>query len=138
MIRKGSQVKLHYTLTVDGEVVDSSREGEPFSYVHGHGQIVKGLESELEGMEAGDTKRTTVEPEDGYGRRRPDVIQKVAKSAFREPDRLKEGDVVSGDSDGRPFQAIVAEVGTDEITLDLNHPLAGKSLDFEVEILEVG
>jgi FKBP-type peptidyl-prolyl cis-trans isomerases 2 len=137
VIKKGSQVTMHYTLTVDGEVVDSSRDRAPFSYVHGQGQIVKGLEIELEGMEAGDTKRTTVEPEDGYGPRRPDALQKVAKSAVHEPDRLKEGDVVSGDSQGRPFQAVVTDIGADEITLDLNHPPAGKALEFDVEILEV-
>jgi FKBP-type peptidyl-prolyl cis-trans isomerase SlyD len=137
LIKDGSQVKLHYTLSVDGKVVDSSRGDEPFSYVHGKGQIVSGLEDELGGMAAGDTATAEVPPEKGYGPHRPDAVHKVAKTAFQDPDNLKQGDMVTGQAQGKPFQATVAKVESDEITLDLNHPLAGKTLRFEVEILEV-
>lgn len=138
MIKEGSEVKLHYTLTVEDEVIDSSRQrGEPISYVHGQGQIVPGLEEQLEGMAAGDTKKADVPPEKGYGPRRPDAMQTVPKGSFQDPSGLKQGDVVSGQAQGQPFQATVAEVGEEEITLDLNHPLAGKTLHFDVEILEV-
>ena len=137
MIKKGSRVKLHYTLTVDNETVDSSRNREPLSYVHGEGQVVRGLEEQLEGMKAGETTTATIAPDKAYGPRRPDALQKVARSAFQEPSVLKEGDMVSGQAQGKAFQATVAEVGPEEITLDLNHPLAGKTLQFDVEIVEV-
>ena len=138
MIKEGSEVKLHYTLTVDDQVVDSSRErGEPISYVHGQGQIVPGLEEHLEGMDAGDKKTAQVPPEKAYGPRRDDAMQSVPKTSFQDVDKLKKGDVVTGQAQGQPFQAMVAEVGDEDITLDLNHPLAGKTLQFDVEILEI-
>jgi FKBP-type peptidyl-prolyl cis-trans isomerase SlyD len=138
MIKKGSQVKLHYTLTVDDRAVDSSRErDEPLSYVHGEGQVVRGLEEELEGMKAGEKRTATIPPEKAYGPRRPNALQKVSRDAFPDPSDLKRGDVISGEAEGRPFHATVAEVGPEEVTLDLNHPLAGKTLQIDVEILEV-
>lgn len=138
MIEKGSQVKLHYTLTVDDQVVDSSFDRDPIAYVHGQGQIVPGLEEQLEGLEAGDKKVTSeIPPEKGYGPRRPDALQKVAKTAFEDPTQLAQGNLVSGQVQGRPFQARVAEVSAESVTLDMNHPLAGKTLQFEVEIVEV-
>lgn len=137
MIKEGSQVKLHYKLTVDDKVIDSSHGREPLSYVHGQGQIVPGLEEQLEGMEAGDKKTTSVPSEKAYGQRQQDALRKVARSAFRDAGNLKQGDVVSGQAQGQPFQATVTDVGLEEVTLDLNHPLAGKTLEFEVEILEV-
>ena len=138
MIKDGSEVKLHYTLTVDNEVIDSSRErGEPISYTHGQGQIVPGLEEQLLGMAAGDTKTAEIPPDKAYGERRDDAMQAVPKTSFHDAGQLKQGDVVTGESQGRTFQAMVADVGEDEITLDLNHPLAGKTLHFDVEIVEV-
>jgi FKBP-type peptidyl-prolyl cis-trans isomerase 2 len=138
MIKQGSQVKLHYTLTVDDQVVDSSRNREPLAYVHGQGQIVPGLEEQLEGMGAGDKKTATVAPEQAYGPRREDALHNVAKTAFQDSSNLKRGDIVSGQAEGQPFQATVTDVTEEGVTLDLNHPLAGKTLQFEVEIVEVG
>ena len=138
MIQKGSKVTLHYTLTVDDQVVDSSRDRGPLDYVHGEGQIVPGLEEQLAGMAAGEKKTATVPPDKGYGERRADAVHKLSKAAFQDPSNLKPGDIVSGQADGQSFQAMVTEVGDDEITLDLNHPLAGKTLTFEVEIVEIG
>jgi FKBP-type peptidyl-prolyl cis-trans isomerase SlyD len=137
MIKKGSQVKLHYTLSVDDEVVDSSQNDEPLSYTHGEEQIVPGLEEHLEGMGVGEKKKATVDPEKGYGLYSEEGLQAVARSAFNDPSGLKPGDVVSGQAEGQAFEARVTEVGDEEITLDLNHPLAGKTLEFEVEIVEV-
>lgn len=137
MIQQDSQVKIHYTLTVDEELVDSSSGREPLQYVHGQGQIIPGLEEQLEGLNEGDRKEVAVGPDKGYGPRRPEAVQKVPKEAFKEVDELKVGDVVSGQLGEQPFQAQVMEVGTEEVTLDLNHPLAGKTLHFAVEVVSV-
>lgn len=138
MIKDKSTVKFHYTLTVDGEKVDSSRGREPLTYVHGEGQIVPGLERELEGLTPGDSKTVEVAPDDGYGPHRAEGMHEVPKEAFSDASELKPGDRVSGQAQGQAFEARVTAVGEDTISLDLNHPLAGKTLEFEVEIVEVG
>ncbi len=137
VIKDGSQVKLHYTLTVDQMVIDSSKGGEPLSYTHGQGQIVPGLEEQLEGLAAGQSKEAVVTPDKGYGAKNPDAVQAVPRTAFQDAGGLKVGDMVTGEAQGRSFQARVTAMDTDSITLDLNHPLAGKTLHFAVEIVEV-
>jgi len=137
VIKKGSAVKLHYTLSVDGVILDSSPEGDPLAYVQGSGQIIPGLEKELEGLKAGDKKEVTVTPEEGYGPVDPNAFQKVPKAAFENSPGLKIGDIVSGQLGEQTFNAIVAQISSEEITLDFNHPLAGKMLRFAVEVVEV-
>jgi len=137
MIKKESRVTFHYTLKVDGQVLESSVGKSPASYVHGSGQIISGLEEKMEGMQPGETREITVEPEKAYGEHDPSALQKVPKSAFYDADHLKKGETVMGSAGGRDFQARVADVGPDDITLDLNHPLAGKKLDFSVEVVSV-
>jgi len=137
VIRKDARVTLHYELKVDDEVVESSRGRDPIRYVHGQGEIIPGLEHQLEGLEAGATKTARIAPDDAYGPRRPDATQTVPKSAFRTPDELETGVRVSGEVEGQPFTATVTEVDDDTVTLDLNHPLAGKTLEFDVEIVSV-
>ncbi len=137
MIEKGSQVAIHYTLTVDGEVVDSSEGKDPLTYEQGAGHIIPGLESELAGLKAGDKKLVTVAPEGGYGVHTPEAIQEVPRSAFPTEEELKVGDRVSGEADGQMFQATVQAFGDETITLDFNHPLAGKTLNFDVTVVSV-
>jgi len=137
MIKNESKVTFHYTLKVEGRVLGSSVGKSPASYVHGSGQIIPGLEEEMEGMQPGESREITVQPEKGYGDHDPAAVQKVPKSAFYDADNLKEGETVMGSAGGRDFQARVAGVSPDEITLDLNHPLAGKRLDFSVEVVSV-
>ncbi|MBI2070937.1 MAG: peptidylprolyl isomerase [Elusimicrobia bacterium] len=137
VIKKGSNVKMHYTLTVDGQVMDSSTGREPLAFVQGSGQIIPGLEAALEGLKTGEKKQVTVAPEQGYGVRDDRAIQKVPKTAFDNAAGLKVGSVVSGQAGNRPFQAVVTAISAKEITLDLNHPLAGKTLNFAIEIVEV-
>lgn len=137
MIQKGSTVKMHYTLTVEGTVVDSSSGRDPLTYQQGGGQIISGLEKELEGLNAGDKKQVVVTPEEGYGQRQTDAIQKISKDAFEGTPDLKVGDKVQGQKGNVPIRAVVTEVHDQEVTLDFNHPLAGKTLNFDVEIVEV-
>jgi FKBP-type peptidyl-prolyl cis-trans isomerase 2 len=137
-IQNGSEVKLHYTLTVDGETVDTSRKGEPLSFVVGSGQIIPGLEEQLKGMSKNDRKTIIVPPEKGYGPVRPNAIQKVPRKNFQDAGALKPGmRVTAPGPQGQLIQARVVEIGKDQVTLDLNHPLAGKTLNFDVEIVDV-
>lgn len=137
MIENGSTVKFHYTLQVDEEVVDSSREREPMTYVHGSGQLIPGLERVLEGREQGERMGVDVPPEQAYGQWNPEAVRVVPISEFENPQNLKEGARVRGKANGKEFEASITEVGDERITLDLNHPLAGKTLKFDVEILDV-
>jgi FKBP-type peptidyl-prolyl cis-trans isomerase SlyD len=138
MIKKGSKVSIHYKLKIAGDVIDSSEGREPLTYVQGSKQIIPGVEEHLEGMSAGDETEISIPPEKGYGPRNPEAIQTLPKSAFDSPDKMTVGMTVQGRSQqGQPFNAQVTEVSDDNITLDLNHPLAGKTLDFEFKIVEV-
>lgn len=136
-VQEGSKVSIHYTLTVDGNVVDSSKSGEPLRYVQGEGQIIPGLEKELSGMKKGDKKEVKISPAEGYGERNENAVQKVGKKMFKEASELKVGGVVRGESGGNPFQAVITALEGDEVTLDFNHPLAGKTLHFDVEVMQV-
>lgn len=134
MIKSGSTVSMDYTLTVDGKIVDSSSGREPLIFVQGTGQIIQGLDEELIGLKKGDKRNVTVSPEGGYGTINPDAIKKLPKAAFNESEKMKAGDVVTGNVEGQEFQAKIVDVGKSEVTIDLNHPLAGKTLNFDVEI----
>lgn len=136
-IESGSTVSIHYTLAVDGEVVDTSDGGEPLTYVHGSSEIIPGLDAELKGLRKGDKKRVSVPPDKAYGPRDPDAVQTVAKSAFPESEGIDVGDVVRGQVGGRPFEATVQAIEEDSVTLDLNHPLAGKILEFDIDVVDV-
>ncbi|MEK7858029.1 MAG: peptidylprolyl isomerase [Elusimicrobiota bacterium] len=137
MIEGGSIVKMHYTLKVDGAVVDSSAGGEPLEFIQGEGQIIPGLERELASANPGDKKIVTVGPEQGYGEARAELVQKVPREAFSQLKDLTVGSVVRGEGPGGVFQASVTELTEAEVTLDLNHPLAGKTLVFDVEVVGV-
>lgn len=137
MIKKDATVTMHYTLKVDGSLIESSADREPITFVQGEGQIIPGVEKQLEGLNAGDRKQFVVTPEDGSGQPDPAAVHKVPKDAFQNVDKLNVGDRVSGEVGGRSFRARVDEIGSEEVTLDLNHPLAGKTLQFEIEVLNV-
>lgn len=137
MIQKGSKVSIHYTLKVEGKIVDSSKERGPLTFTHGQGEIIPGLEEELRGLKVGDKKSAVIPPEKGYGPRFQEAVQKVPGSAFQQKDTLKIGDIVTGQVSGKPFQATIVDISETEVTLDMNHPLAGKELNFDVEIVTV-
>ena len=137
MIKDGSKVSMHYKLEVDGQVVDSSEGGDPLSYVHGEGEIIPGLEKELEGLGDGEKKAVVVSPESGYGTRDESLVRKVPRDAFDAEAEIEVGDMVQGESGGETIQASITELGAEHVTLDMNHPLAGKELHFQIEIVSV-
>jgi len=133
-----SVVSFHYKLRDDtGTFSESSEEGSPVVYMHGHNNIVPGLEKELAGKKSGDKLTATVAPEDGYGQRNENAVQRVPVKhlATRGPFSVGQTVVVNTREGGR--QARVIKVGHFNVDLDLNHPLAGRTLTFDIEIVEV-
>lgn len=137
MIEKGSKVKFHFTLKVDGNVVQSTEGEEPLSYVQGSGELMPALEEGLEGMSEGESKQLELPPEQAYGPRNPEAVKTVEKSAFSEASDIEVGSRVRGEAGGAPFEATVAEVGNEKVKLDFNHPLAGHTLQFDVTVVGV-
>lgn len=131
-------VLMHYTLTNDkGEVLDSSRGGEPLAYLHGTGNIIPGLEKALEGKQAGDKLQVKVPPAEGYGERDAALIQKMPKRAFKGVGELRVGMQLQAQSDKGMRVITVTQIAGDMVTVDGNHALAGETLNFDVEIAEV-
>ena len=135
-VSDGMLVSLEYTLQLqDDTVIDSSDGKPPLQFVQGQHQIVPGLEHALYGMEVGETKDVVVEPGDGYGERNSEATEVVPRDAFQEGVDLEPGMPIRvSDGSGRSATAFVAELGSDTVRLDFNHPLAGETLYFRVEI----
>lgn len=137
-VEKGKKVTFHYTLTVDDQVVQSSEGQEPMSYTHGSGQIIPGLAAEMEGMKAGEEKRVFVAAEDAYGKADTDAFQEVPKTSLPEGLEPQEEMMLQvRTSEGREMPVRVSEVKQDSIVIDMNHPLAGKDLQFNVKVVSV-
>ena len=131
-------VSIHYTLTnKEGTVLDSSSGNEPLAYLHGFGNIIPGLENALEGKEKGEKLTVSVEPEQGYGARDEQLVQAVPRSAFKGVEELAPGMQFQAQGPQGSRLVVVTQVAQDVVTVDANHPLAGQTLQFEVEISEV-
>lgn len=137
MIPNGSVISVHYTLTVDGDVIDSSSGNDPLVYTQGEGQIITGLEDRVSRLQPGDKRALEIPPVEGYGEHDPTAVRQVPKDAFQETTKLAIGSVVQGESNGEPFQAVITAVGGSDVTLDFNHPLAGKTLHFDIEVVRI-
>ena len=137
MIKDGNTVSIDYTLTVDGQVCDTSKGRGPLEYTQGTGQIIPGLEKALIGLKVGDKKSVDIEPKEAYGEINPQARRRIPKTSLQDIEKLKVGDVVGASSGGQSFRAIISEIGATEVELDFNHPLAGKKLHFDVEIVAV-
>jgi FKBP-type peptidyl-prolyl cis-trans isomerase SlyD len=137
-VQNGSTVSLEYTLKNEGgEVLDTNKGGNPLVFVHGQQQIIPGLERELVGMRPGEEKKVVVKPADGYGEAVPGAQQEVPKDAIPK-EGLKVGSTLtarSGSGETRPV--VVKEIKDKTVVLDFNHPLAGKTLYFDVKVLGV-
>jgi len=140
VIAENQVVSLHYTLRdEDGDVIDTSDGRGPLQFIQGAGQIVPGLEESLYGMQVGDEKQVTVAPDKAYGEVDPDAFQLVPRDRFPDDIELEEGmgfRMRDGDT-GEVVVAYVAEVRPKGVLLDLNHPLAGETLDFQVRVEDV-
>ncbi len=128
-------VSIHYKLTNDdGTVLQESAADEPLSYLHGSGNIIPGLESALSGKTTGDKLSVSVEPEQGYGARNDALVQELPRKLFEGIDVIQEGMQFQAQSDQGAQVITVTKVDGDRITVDGNHPLAGQTLNFEVEV----
>lgn len=136
-VQKGSQVSFDYTLTVDGEVIDSSEGRGPLEYTHGSGQIIPGLSKQLEGMKVGEEKEVQVIPEEAYGPVNPEAFQEVLKSQLPPDQEPQVGMLLyaSGPQGAMPVK--ITEVKEESVVVDFNHPLAGKTLTFKVKIVSI-
>ena len=128
----------HYTLTNDaGEVLDSSRGREPLAYLHGAGNIVPGLEKAMEGRGVGDSFTVDVAAEDGYGEHHPGLLQEVPMMAFQGAQRVEPGMRFSAQTPQGEHSVVVTKVEDGMVTVDGNHPLAGQTLHFDIEVTAV-
>jgi FKBP-type peptidyl-prolyl cis-trans isomerase SlyD len=137
-VKSGATVSLEYTLTgEDGKVIESNKGKEPLRYVDGRSQIIPGLEKALAGMKPGTEKIVTVKPEEAYGQVDPKAYREVPKESVPE-DSLKAGATLfAKNTEGEMFPVRVKEVKDKTVVIDMNHPLAGKTLVFDVKILDV-
>jgi FKBP-type peptidyl-prolyl cis-trans isomerase SlyD len=132
-------VAIDYTLTLDsGQEIDKSPEGQPLGFIAGTGQIIPGLEKALIGKAAGEKTKIVVEPEDAYGPVKDDLFQNIPKNQFPNDVEVKPGMAFEAQGPRGPFMITVASVNdNDTVTVDLNHPMAGKQLHFDVNVVEV-
>ena len=135
-VADGLVISLDYTLRLDNDqVIDTTADGDPLQFLQGGEQIIPGLENALYGMAVGDEKKVELAPDEGYGNRNPDALEVVPREAFPSGVELTEGmGLQLRDPSGHEVVAYVAEIRPEEVMLDLNHPLAGETLFFEVKI----
>ena len=135
----GNTVKIHYTGTLDnGSQFDSSEGREPLEFELGSGQVIPGFDKAVEGMAVGESKTVSIAPEDAYGPRMEQAIQEVPKSALPPDLEPAEGMVLQArNQNQQPVQLTITAVGEESITVDANHPLAGKTLNFEISLVEI-
>lgn len=137
-IAERTVASFHYTLTNDaGQVIDSSADRSPLTYLHGAGNIVPGLEKEMAGRSAGDSFNVVVAPEEGYGMPNPMMVQVVPREAFQGVETLEVGMEFQAQTPQGPMSVSIAKIEGEEVTVDGNHPLAGQTLHFAIEVTDV-
>ncbi|HZX09646.1 MAG TPA: peptidylprolyl isomerase [Acidobacteriota bacterium] len=138
-VKKGDKVKLHYTGRLeDGKVFDSSKDREPIQFEAGAGEIIKGLDEAIIGMEPGEKKDISVASDNAYGNYDKKLLIDVPKDKLPEDVKPEKGAILNlVDKQGRSIPSKVTEIKENSIQVDANHPLAGKDLDFEIEVVEI-
>lgn len=134
-VQKESVVSIHYTLKVEsGETVQNSLNQEPVIYLHGHGNLVSGLEEALEGTSVGAKVEVTVPPEKGYGEYSIDLVKSAPRSAFPAVENIEIGMAFLAETEAGQRQFVVTAVNGDEVEVNGNHPLAGETLTYSVSV----
>lgn len=139
-VKNGDSVKVHYVGTLnDGNEFDNSyKRGSTLDFQVGGGQMIKGFDNALVEMSVGDKKKINIKSDEAYGPRREEAIMVVSKENFPPDFVAKEGEMVQGQTEnGQPITALVLEVQEKDVILDMNHPLAGEELNFEIELVEI-
>lgn len=137
-ISKNAVATIEYELTDDdGQVIDSSKGGAPLAYIHGAGNLIPGLEAELEGKTSGDSLKVRIAPENAYGERSDELVQPVPRAQFPPEADVKPGMQFQAQSEAGVQVVTVVDVKDDTVMLDANHPLAGVALSFDVTVVEV-
>lgn len=137
-IQNNKVVLIDYTLNNDnGDILDSSVGREPLAYIQGHQNIIPGLEKEMLGKKVGDKFKAVVQPEEGYGKFNPELLQDVPRSAFQGVDEIAVGMQFQTQLEDGPIIMAVKNIDGDTITIDGNHPLADQVLTFDVEVVEI-
>ena len=137
-ISKGKVVSMHYALKdANGEILDSSEGQAPLDYLHGYGNIIAGLEKALENKAAGEKLNAVIPPEEGYGIREESLVKTVPLSNFQNPDAVAVGAQFQAETSQGPRLATVTQVDDQNVTVDLNHPLADQTLNFDIEVVEI-
>ena len=133
----GDTVQVHYKGTLeDGATFDSSEDRDPLEITIGNGQILPGVESALTGMAEGDTKKVTLDAEDAFGVHNPELVQNVERERIPAEIELEVGAMLQvTDETGNPLRLVVVAINDNDVTLDANHPLAGKALTFELTLV---
>ncbi len=135
-VQNGQVVSMEYTLTVDGKIVDTSAGGEPLEYLHGSGNIIAGLEREMEGMSIGESKSVVVAPADGYGEVDEEAFVEAPRDKFPKDMPIKKGiEMELTGPEGQPMYARIERLEGENVVLNLNHPLAGEELHFDVKVV---
>ena len=137
--KSGDTVRIHYTGTLeDGTQFDSSDGRDPLEFALGGGQVIPGFDSAVDGMAVGDNKSVTIPPEQAYGECHEQLVQQVQKSALPEDMEPAVGMQLQSQSpDGQVMNLVITEVADETITVDANHPLAGQTLTFAIELVEI-
>lgn len=136
--KTGDNVQVHYTGTLDdGSVFDSSRAREPLEFTVGSGQVIAGFDSAISGMAPGEAKTVTIPADDAYGARRDDLLFTVPREQLPDSIEPEVGQQLQMSQNGQVAVVTVAEVTSDVVTLDANHPLAGRDLTFDLEVVEI-
>ena len=138
IIEKGKTISFEYTLTLeDKEVIDTNVGTEPLTFTHGSSQIIPGLEDQMVGMKAGDTKTVTVKPEDGYGPVLKEAIIELKTEQIPETSRKIGAMLQTKSPDDQIIRGKISAIDDEKAIIDLNHPLAGKTLFFDVKIIDI-
>lgn len=138
IVKDNIVVTLDYKLIVEDEMMESTEDGEPIKFIQGLGQIISGLENALYGLKIGDQKTVVIQPGDGYGEYDPESLQEAKKEEFSEEIPLDVGTFLDlEDDEGDILSAQIVAAEEDTVTLDFNHPLAGKTLTFEITLSDL-